>query len=70
MRAKLELEAKDLVELVAMDGEEQERLGEELKTPEATIAARKKDLETEAGADLRQGQSQGNRPSDTEKKTE
>lgn len=70
MRAKLELEAKDLVELVAMDGEEQERLGEELKTPEATIAARKKDLETEAGADLRQGQSQVNRPSDTEKKTE
>lgn len=49
MRAKLELEVKDLGERVAMDGDEQERLGEELKTLEASIAAREKDLETEAG---------------------
>ncbi|CAN0105750.1 unnamed protein product, partial [Ectocarpus fasciculatus] len=49
VRAKLELEVKDLSERVATDGDEQERLAEELKTLEANIAARKKDLETEAG---------------------
>lgn len=49
VRAKLELEVKDLSERVATDGDEQERLAEELKTLEANIAARKKDLDTEAG---------------------
>lgn len=49
VRAKLELEVKDLAERVAADGDEQERLGEELKTLETSIAARTKDLETEAG---------------------
>lgn len=49
MRAKLELEVKDVSERVSADGDEQERLAEELKTLESSIAARKKDLDTEAG---------------------
>ncbi|CAN0211260.1 unnamed protein product, partial [Hapterophycus canaliculatus] len=49
VRAKLELEVKDLSERVANDGDEQERLAEELKVLEANIAARKKDLDGEAG---------------------
>ncbi|CAN0493999.1 unnamed protein product, partial [Laminaria digitata] len=49
VRAKLELEVKDLSERVAADGDEQEKLGEEFKALEASIAARRNDLKTEAG---------------------
>lgn len=48
-RAKLELEVKDVSERVTADGDEQERLGEELQMLEKSIAAREKDLATEAG---------------------
>lgn len=49
VRAKLDLEVRDISERVSADGDEQARLAEELSGLNVSIAAREKELEREAG---------------------